>query len=116
MTAGSRTTISCTCTRPPREPAGGRRIEPTVSPRRSTVDTRCNPTPPRGDGDGDRAAHLRPVLARAAELGRGPSGLVRLLRVRGTGDEARARLAEELSRALARAGVTETLAESARPG
>jgi hypothetical protein len=68
-----------------------------------------------GRQSGDRSARLRPVLARAAELGRGPAGLMRLLRARGAGDKARARLAEELSRAVGRAGVGETLAESARP-
>jgi hypothetical protein len=80
------------------------------------MNPRSHLTSPAGHVGGVSDSHLRPVLARAAELGRGPAGLVRLLRVRGTGDEALGRLAEELSRAVGRAGVTETLAESAHPG
>jgi hypothetical protein len=80
------------------------------------VNPRNRLTPPTGHVDGDTGAHLRPVLARAAEVGRGPAGLVRLLRVRGTGDEALGRLAGELSRAVRRAGVSETLVEPGRAG
>jgi len=80
------------------------------------MSTQANPNPRAGGrGSGDGAAHLRPVLARAAELGRGPAGLIRLLRTRGTGDKDQARLAEELSHAVGRTGVAETLAESVRP-
>ena len=80
------------------------------------MDTRVPPIPPRGNGSGDGAAHLLPVLARAAELGRGPAGLVRLLRARGTGADALARLAGDLNAAVRRAGVSETLVESGRAG
>jgi len=70
----------------------------------------------RGDSvSREGGTYLDPVLARAAELRRGPAGLLRLLRARGTGEEARARLAKELDRAVGRAGVRETLVESVRP-
>lgn len=65
---------------------------------------------------GESPAHLLPVLARAAELGRGPAGLVRLLRARGAGNDTLTRLAGELNRVVRRAGVGETLVDGGRPG
>jgi hypothetical protein len=61
------------------------------------------------------AARLVPVLNRAIELGHGPPALMRWLSGRVDGARPAAgtvtRLAAELTRAVRRAGVTETLAE-----
>ena len=60
-------------------------------------------------------ARLLPVLARALDTGRGPAGLMRLLRARGCeksgSGEALGRLAGDLNRVVRRSGVQETLAE-----
>jgi hypothetical protein len=78
------------------------------------MDSRANPSSAPVSFSGPSAAYFRPVLARAAELGRGPAGLVGLLRVRGTGDSALAQLAGELNRAVREAGVDETRIEFGR--
>jgi len=66
----------------------------------------------------DEARRLVPVLVRALETGRGPTGLVNWLARRlprphdsGAPDGHVTHLAAELNRVLRRAGVTETLAD-----